>query len=86
MKSIHLLLALIVCLFAQAEVCERSSLRQQPIGVFDSGIGGLWTAAALSLVYRFGWLPVLVFCAVMLLMWSLCAFFLASPTVRAHKR
>ena len=44
--------------------------------------GGLWTAAALSLVYRFGWLPVLGFCAVMLLMWSVCAFFLASPVVK----
>ena len=43
--------------------------------------GGLWTAAALSLVYRFGWLPVLGFAAVMLLMWSVCAFFLASPVV-----
>ena len=44
--------------------------------------GGLWTAAALSLVYKFGWLPVLGFCAVMLLMWGVCAFFLASPVVR----
>ena len=44
--------------------------------------GGLWTAAALSLVYKFGWLPVLGFCAIMLLMWSVCAFFLASPVVK----
>ena len=44
--------------------------------------GGLWTAAALSLVYKFGWLPVFGFSAVMLLMWGVCAFFLASPVVR----
>ena len=44
--------------------------------------GGLWTAAALSLVYKFGWLPVLGFCTVMLFMWGVCAFFLASPSVR----
>jgi len=44
--------------------------------------GGLWTAVALTFVYKFGWLPVFGFCAVMLLMWSVCAFFLASPIVR----
>ena len=47
--------------------------------------GGLWTALALSLVYRFGWLPVFGFCAVMLFMWGVCAFFLASPVVRKGK-
>ena len=47
--------------------------------------GGLWTALALSLVYKFGWLPVFGFCAVMLFMWGICAFFLASPVVRKGK-
>ena len=48
--------------------------------------GGLWTALALTLVYRFGWLPVFGFSAVMLLMWSICAFFLASPVVKRGKK
>ena len=47
--------------------------------------GGLWTALALSLVYKFGWLPVFGFCAAMLFMWGVCAFFLASPIVRKGK-
>ena len=47
--------------------------------------GGLWTALALSLVYKFGWFPVFGFCAVMLFMWGICAFFLASPVVRKGK-
>ena len=48
--------------------------------------GGLWTALALTLVYKFGWLPVFGFCCVMLLMWGVCAFFLASPVVKKGKR
>lgn len=44
--------------------------------------GGLWTALALTLVYRMGWFPIFAFCCVMLLMWCVCAFFLASPTVK----
>ena len=39
--------------------------------------GGLWTALALSLVYRFGWLPVFGFSAAMLVLWSVCACFLS---------
>ena len=35
--------------------------------------GGLWTALALSLVYKFGWLPVFGFCAVMLALWLVVA-------------
>lgn len=48
--------------------------------------GGLWTAVALSLVYRFGWKPVFVFSLVMLLMWSLCAFFLSGSNVEGRKK
>ena len=39
--------------------------------------GGLWTALALSLVYRFGWLPVFGFSAAMLVLWGVCACFLS---------
>ena len=38
--------------------------------------GGLWTAIALTLVYRFGWLPVFGFCCLMLLLWGVVAVFL----------
>ena len=44
--------------------------------------GGLWTAIALTLVYKFGWLPVFGFSCIMLFLWGICAFFLASPVVR----
>ena len=44
--------------------------------------GGIWTALALTLVYKVGWLPVFGFSCVMLLMWGICAFFLASPVVK----
>lgn len=33
--------------------------------------GGLWTAFALTLVFTVGWLPVWIFCTVMLLSWGL---------------
>jgi len=46
--------------------------------------GGLWTALALSLVYRFGWLPVFGFCSVMLLVWSICAFVLAKGVKKGN--
>jgi len=39
--------------------------------------GGLWTALALTLVYKFGWLPVFGFCLAMLVLWGVCAFVLA---------
>ena len=32
--------------------------------------GGLWTAFALTLVFTIGWLPVWIFCTVMLLVWG----------------
>ena len=35
--------------------------------------GGIWTALALTLVFTFGWLPVWIFCCVMLLIWSIIA-------------
>ena len=35
--------------------------------------GGLWTALALTLVFTIGWLPVLIFSLVMLIIWSIIA-------------
>ena len=32
--------------------------------------GGLWTAFALTLVFTIGWLPVWIFCTVMLIVWG----------------
>ena len=47
--------------------------------------GGLWTASALALVYRFGWLPVLGFSAAMLVLWSVCALFMARAKRRSGR-
>ena len=44
--------------------------------------GGIWTALALTLVFKFGWQPVFWFCCAMLLLWGVVAFFLA----RANRR
>ena len=38
--------------------------------------GGLWTAVALSFVFRYGWYRVFVFSLLMLAAWSACAFLL----------
>ena len=35
--------------------------------------GGLWTAFAFTLVQRFGWRPVWIFCLAMTLVWSVAA-------------
>ncbi len=39
--------------------------------------GGLWTAFALTLVYRFGWRPVWLFCLAMTAVWSVAAWIVA---------
>ena len=36
--------------------------------------GGLWTALALTLVFTFGWLPVWIFCCIMLVIWLVIAW------------
>ncbi|MBO7721128.1 MAG: sodium:glutamate symporter [Kiritimatiellae bacterium] len=36
--------------------------------------GGMWTALALALVYRLGWLPVFLFSLAMLAFWCVCAW------------
>ena len=38
--------------------------------------GGLWTALALPLVFTMGWLPVWIFCTVMLIVWSIISIFI----------
>ena len=35
--------------------------------------GGIWTALALTLVFTIGWLPVWIFCIVMLIFWGVIA-------------
>ena len=44
--------------------------------------GGIWTALALTLVFKFGWQPVFWFSCAMLLAWSVVAFFLARSNRR----
>lgn len=39
--------------------------------------GGIWTALALTLVFKFGWQPVFWFSCAMLFVWGVVAFFLA---------
>ena len=38
--------------------------------------GGLWTAFALTLVFSIGWMPVWIFCSVMLLIWGIVTLFI----------
>ena len=42
--------------------------------------GGLWTAFALTLVFSFGWMPVWIFCTVMLIVWGIISLIL----IRKH--
>ena len=44
--------------------------------------GGIWTALALTLVFRFGWQPVFWFSCAMLLAWGVVAFVLARSNRR----
>ena len=44
--------------------------------------GGLWTAFALTLVYEIGWMKVFVLSLVMLVLWSICAVFIARRVKR----
>lgn len=44
--------------------------------------GGLWTALALTLVYRIGWLNVFWICLAMLVFWSIVAFILYRRNLR----
>ena len=44
--------------------------------------GGIWTALALTLVFKFGWQPVFWFSSAMLLAWGVVAFFLARSNRR----
>jgi ESS family glutamate:Na+ symporter len=39
--------------------------------------GGFWTAFAFTLVYQIGWMKVFLISAVMLVLWSVCAYFIA---------
>ena len=39
--------------------------------------GGIWTALALTLVYRIGWVPVFLISLLMLVFWSIVAAVLA---------
>jgi ESS family glutamate:Na+ symporter len=55
--------------------------------------GGIWTALALALVYRIGWMATWLICVVMLLAWGAVAFFLwrrnlaiASGAIKAPQR
>ena len=44
--------------------------------------GGIWTALALTLVFKFGWQPVFWFSCAMLFAWGVIAFFLARSNRR----
>ena len=48
--------------------------------------GGLWTALALTLVYKWGWLPVFLLSLAMLVLWGVCAFLVARASRLASRR